>query len=102
MKRIFSILFELGWKLRLILTTPIGSPSKSYQWQQNHFISTSSKFIYGENNLQSVNNFNEVVESHHYPSHNIDNTWNDINTNPSYSHIPSNIYYDTFNNHSQH
>lgn len=42
------------------------------------------------------------IESYHYPSHNIDNTWNDINTNPSYSHIPSNIYYDTFNNHSQH
>lgn len=32
----------------------------------------------------------------------IDNTWNDINTNPSYSHIPSNIHYDTFNNHIQH
>lgn len=52
--------------------------------------------------IPNSKNFNEVVENPHYSSHNIDNTWNDINTNPSYSHIPSNIYYDTFNNHSQH
>lgn len=75
---------------------------KNYNKSREYFVSQ------GSNNINS--DIGHIKETHH-TNHEvidtpqkveIDNTWNDINTNPSYSHIPSNIYYDTFNNHSQH
>jgi hypothetical protein len=88
MAKLLTILFELGWKLRLILTTPIGSVSGSKSWMsQDIFINHNSapKFHYNDNSLTDFTSYDQIK---------IHDSLGEMTTNPINSWCISNIYHD--------